>query len=84
MDDYRACATSAVREAKNSLILLDYIEKRTGVHIEVLSNSDSVFWTTSPLHPGKMSSIRLFKKGTAIIDVGEGVCSSPCSTRTVW
>ena len=36
VDAYRACATSAIREAKNKLIMLDYIEKHTGIHLEVL------------------------------------------------
>ena len=40
---YRACATSAFRESRNMLILLDYIEKQTGLTIEVLSNSEQRF-----------------------------------------
>ena len=72
VDDYRACATSAVREAKNSLILLDYIEKRTGVHIEVLSNSEQRFLDYKSIASRENEFNKIIQKGTAIIDVGGG------------
>ena len=43
VDGYRAYGTSAIRESQNRLILLDQIETRTGVKIEVLSNSEQRF-----------------------------------------
>lgn len=43
VDDYRACATSAIRETKNTAIVLDQIMQRTGVKLDVLSNSEQRF-----------------------------------------
>lgn len=38
--DYRACATSAMREARNGQDILKEIEKRTGVKIEIISGKE--------------------------------------------
>ena len=37
---YRACATSAMREAQNSTSLVDEVKKETGINIEVIDGSD--------------------------------------------
>ena len=36
VSDYRACATSAIRETKNGLLVLDKIRVRTGLTVEIL------------------------------------------------
>lgn len=36
IDDYMAVSTSAMREAKNGHIVRDNIEKRTGIHIQII------------------------------------------------
>ncbi len=41
--DYKAYGTSAIREIENTVIVLDQIEQRTGIKIEVLSNSEQRF-----------------------------------------
>lgn len=33
---WRACATSAIREAENATEILNYVENKTGVHIEII------------------------------------------------
>ena len=43
VDDYKAYGTSAIREAKNTVIILDQIRQRTGMKVEVLSNSEQRF-----------------------------------------
>lgn len=43
VDDYKAYGTSAIRETENTAIVLDQIAQRTGVSIEVLSNSERRF-----------------------------------------
>ena len=43
VDAYKAYGTSAIRESQNQYILLDQIETRTGIRIEVLSNSEQRF-----------------------------------------
>ena len=40
---YKAYGTSAIRESKNTRILLDQIHQRTGIKIDVLSNSEQRF-----------------------------------------
>ena len=40
VDGYRAYGTSAVREAENTIIMLDHIRQRTGINVEVISNSE--------------------------------------------
>ena len=47
VDAYKAYGTSAIRETENSLIVLDQIQTRTGLQIEVLSNSEQRFLDTS-------------------------------------
>lgn len=53
VEAYRAYTTSAIREAKNRVILLDYLEKKTGLKIEVLDNAERVSWITSPSRSGQ-------------------------------
>ena len=38
--EYRAYATSAMREAKNSRIVLEQIRVRTGLTVQIISNSE--------------------------------------------
>ena len=72
VDAYRACATSAVRETKNRVILLDYIEKKTGLKIEVLSNSEQRFLDYKSIASSENEFNKIIQKGTAIVDVGGG------------
>ncbi|NLG03446.1 MAG: exopolyphosphatase, partial [Clostridia bacterium] len=69
---YRACGTSALRETENRMIVLDQIHVRTGIKIEVLSNSEQRF-----LHYKSVASKggmfdKVIEKSTAIVDVGGG------------
>ena len=41
--DYRAYATSAMREAHNRQIILDQIRVRTGLTVRIISNSEQRF-----------------------------------------
>lgn len=41
--NYRAYGTSAIRETENTGIVLDQIRQRTGIRVEVLSNSEQRF-----------------------------------------
>lgn len=72
VDAYRACATSAVRETKTQVIILDYIEKRTGLKIEVLSNSEQRFLDYKSIASSENEFNKIIQKGTAIIDIGGG------------
>jgi len=42
--DYRAYATSAMRESRNSQIVIDQIRVRTGIQVRIISNSELRFF----------------------------------------
>ena len=72
VSEYVAYGTSAIREADNTTILLDQIEQRTGVHIEVLSNSEQRFLDYKSIaFQGEVFS-KIIENGTAIVDIGGG------------
>ncbi len=70
VDAYRLCATSAFRETKNMLIMKDYIERRTGLSIEVLSNSEQRFLDYKSIASETEEFQNIIKNGTIIVDVG--------------
>lgn len=72
VDDYKAYGTSAIRETKNTVIITEQIKLRTGIKIDVLSNSEQRF-----LHyKAAASKGEMFKEfineGCAIVDIGGG------------
>lgn len=72
VEDYRAYGTSAIRETKNSLILLEQIHARTGIRIEVLSNSEQRFLDYKSVASKGQVFQKFIEKGTAFIDIGGG------------
>ena len=40
VDDYRACATSAMRYARNGRTIIKKIEKDTGIRIEIIDGQE--------------------------------------------
>ncbi len=69
---YRACAKSAFREAKNRYMVLDHIERATGIHIDVLSNSVQRFLGYKSIASRGEDFRKVIEKGTAIVDMGGG------------
>ncbi len=69
---YKAYGTSAIREAENSRIILDQIEQRTGIKIDVLSNSEQRFLHYKAIAFSGESFKNAIKEGTAIVDIGGG------------
>lgn len=70
--DYKAYGTSAIREIENTVIVLDQIEQRTGIKIDVLSNSEQRFLDyKSVASKGKIFN-KIIEKDTAILDIGGG------------
>ncbi len=69
---YQAYGTSAVRETKDIVIVRDLIEQRTGIHIDILSNSEQRFldYKSIALKHSKFKDI--IAKPTAIVDIGGG------------
>lgn len=72
VDDYKAYATSAIRETQNTVVLLDLIEQRTGVKLEVLSNSEQRFLDYKSVASKGEVFNTIIEKGTAIVDIGGG------------
>ena len=72
IEDYRAYATSAMREAKNSQIALDHIHVRTGLVVKVISNAELRFLLYKAVAARGVDFHKVVQKGTALIDVGFG------------
>lgn len=72
VDDYRACATSAIRETKNTAIVLDQIMQRTGVKLDVLSNSEQRFLDYKSIACRGEGFEKIIEKGTLVLDIGGG------------
>lgn len=72
VEDYKAYGTSAIRETQNSLILLDQIHARTGIRIEVLSNSEQRFLDYKSVASKGLAFQKVIEKGTVFIDIGGG------------
>ena len=70
--EYRAYATSAMREAKNSRIVLEQIRVRTGLTVQIISNSEQRLLTYKALAVADDEFDQNIRKGTAILDVGFG------------
>lgn len=72
VSDYKAYGTSAVREMVNRAIVLEQIKQRTGIHIDVLSNSEQRFLDYKSVASRGEQFNCLISSGTAIIDIGGG------------
>ena len=72
VEEYKAYGTSAIRESRNRAILLDQIEQRTGIHIDVLSNSEQRFLDYKSIAFQGEGFERIIENGTAILDIGGG------------
>ena len=71
-DNYKAYGTSAIRETNNRMIVLDQIAQRTGITIDVLSNSEQRFLNYKSIASIGDAFNRIIEKGTAIVDIGGG------------
>ena len=70
--DYRAYATSAMREARNSQIVIDQIRVRTGIEVRIISNSELRFLSYKAIAAKDEEFDKNIQKATAIVDVGFG------------
>lgn len=69
---YRAVATSAMREAKNNMIVLDQIRTRTGIDVKIISNSEQRMLGLKALKVRGEHFEDLIQEGTAIVEIGFG------------
>lgn len=72
VSDYQAYGTSAIREMKNRTIVLEQVKMRTGIRIDVLSNSEQRFLDYKSIASKGEQFGGLISKGTAILDIGGG------------
>lgn len=69
---YRACATSTLGEAKNVWIVLEQVHLKTGIEVEVLSNSQQRFYGYKSIAYKEKAFLKIIQKGTGIIEIGGG------------
>ena len=72
VEGYKAYGTSAIRETDNTAIILDQIRQRTGIVINVLSNSEQRFLDYKSIALKGEDFGKIIEKGTAILDIGGG------------
>ena len=70
--DYRVCATSAVREAENCQNIVDRIRIRTGLKVQVLSNSEVRYIYNKAIAFREKEYENIIKDGTVLVDMGSG------------
>lgn len=68
--EYRAYATSAIRETANTTVLLDQLRQRTGLEISVMSNSEQRFLDYKSIASRGEQFGHIIEKGTVILDIG--------------
>ncbi len=72
VEDYRAYASSAVREAENSVMALERIKMSTGIEVTVLSNSEQRFMNYKAYAASGINEEIGNNKNTALLDIGAG------------
>ncbi len=72
VERYAAVATSAVREAENKDYIVDQINRKTGVEIRVLSNSEEQFLTHKAIKNSLGNYDEVINEGAIIIVIGAG------------
>lgn len=72
VDEYRAYATSAIREASNSLMIIELIELRTGLQVKILSNSEHRFMMLKGCAMMMPEFDEITGRNTALLDMGAG------------
>ncbi|MCD7885649.1 MAG: exopolyphosphatase [Lachnospiraceae bacterium] len=69
VDAYRVFATSAFRESRNKTFLCDYIEKQTGLEIDVFTNSEQRFVDYQAIASVSAEFESIIANATAIVDI---------------
>ncbi len=72
VSDYRAYASSAVREAENAAMILERIKMNTGFDVEILSNSEQRFMNYKAFVAAGMDMDVTSNKNNALLDIGAG------------
>lgn len=70
--EYRAYATSAVREAENTEMVIDSIKRNASLDVQVLSNSEQRYMNFKGLVAKYGDFHQVVSKNSAFVDVGAG------------
>jgi exopolyphosphatase / guanosine-5'-triphosphate,3'-diphosphate pyrophosphatase len=70
--NYRAVATSAIREAQNRDYLVDQIKLKTGLKVEVLTNTQERYLTYKAIRENLPDHQAIRDKGVMVVEVGSG------------
>lgn len=72
VDDYVAYGTSAIREMKNSRIILNQIKVKTGIEIQQISNAEQRFLDYKSVAAKMGDFLEDMDADTVIVDIGGG------------
>ena len=72
VEAYKAYGTSAFREMKNSYMILGQLEQETGIHIDILENTEQRFMDYKSVASKGEVFNRFLEQSTAIVDIGGG------------
>lgn len=72
VDAYKAYGTSAIREADNTILVREQIRTRTGLDVDVISNSEQRFLNYKSVASRGIIFDDFIKDGTVIMDIGGG------------
>lgn len=70
VEAYKAYGTSAIREMTNASIILSQWEEETGIHIDVLTNSEQRFLDYKSVAYRGETFDQIVAEGCAIVDIG--------------
>lgn len=76
--EYRAYATSSIREAGNRHFLLDRVRVRTGINVIILSNPEQRFLMLQALALNEPDFNNIIKHGAIVLESGSGSSQATC------
>ena len=68
VSDYRACATSAMRDASNRKEIIKEVVRKTGINIEIIDGQEEA----RMIYNNHIENIRDYKGNYMYVDVGGG------------
>ncbi len=72
IDMYKEVATSALREAQNKEYMIDQIKSKTGLDIEIISNSEEKYLTYKAIRENFNDYKKFRREGALVLDIGSG------------
>ncbi|MBE5937154.1 MAG: hypothetical protein E7265_03890 [Lachnospiraceae bacterium] len=76
--EYRAYSTSSIREAANRQSLLDRVRIRTGIDVNILTNSEQRYLLYQAVALREPAFNSIIKHGAMLVEVGSGSSQATC------